>query len=818
MKKTINKMWKVCMEKLNKENFENGNLKAAAALILAVILTIGGGCALAFGGAKELPERVGIENYKTPKGSPENEQEVISQETVGQEDEKETREEVNEEEKEQEKQALQKEVPEENSMEEASLEVPLEVNTSEGQAHHSHSVQQDNTHRDDSQSQEQSMPNTQESQKLEDPKQPVHNCTYKLAEEQAPTCTEEGFRRFTCEDCGKEYTMTIKELGHDFAFYEVVLDATDLQEGLEKAVCVREGCDAEDERILEKLPHDHAYSAETERIEASCEQDGFVIRVCRCGETEREILPAKGHQEAWEVVEAASCTEAGTEALKCKACNNIADIRSIPALGHTEGEWIVDKEPSCTENGSRHKVCGICGETTATETLEAKGHSYGEFEVTTEPGCTTAGEKTRTCSSCGEKATISIDAKGHSYGDWIVDTEATEEEAGQRHKECAVCGDQITEEIEQLPKHEHDFAESDRTDSTCTAAGSITYTCSGCGEGYKETIPMKSHEAGEWKTEKEPTEQETGLRVKKCVNCGTEIETEVLEKLPHIHEYDVKRTEAGCETDGKVEYTCQCGHTYQEVIKATGHNYMETEVVNAVCGKEGCVKSTCAICGNERIEELPALEHDFGEWEIIQEARLGKDGERIRTCEECGKIETEKIDMLLTDGVDSVYYVEMSDGTQKMVIGHYDTVESDMIFELVNEMREENGLAPLARADFQDFSETRALELAVLWGHDRPNGKMFSYAENVAMAGGFHSADYAVAQYFVDNWENSSGHKANMLSPNAKYTGVAVFYNMDVLSYWETGRKSYEVYSAQNFSAFTREQKNQIIHGDCEDL
>ena len=57
-----------------------------------------------------------------------------------------------------------------------------------------------------------------------------------------------------------------------------------------------------------------------------------------------------------------------------------------------------------------------------------------------------------------------------------------------------------------------------------------------------------------------------------------------------------------------------------------------------------------------------------------------------------------------------------------------------------------------------------------------------------------------------------------MLSPNAKYTGVAVFYNMDTLSYWETGRKTYEVYSAQNFSAFTREQKDQIIHGDCEDL
>lgn len=789
-----------------------------------------------------------------------------------------------------------------------------------------------------------------------------------------PTCDLGGYTKSKCRRCGKESQEDIPALGHTPNDWTVVKEATDLEAGEEVRTCETCGATLET-RVIEKLPHTCEFTTETEKVDATCVTDGFVVRQCRCGKTDKEVIPAKGHvpgewivvkeptytekglkeqscevcgtklnaenidviphehdyeavidenatctadgsktltckvcgdtktetipatghTEAWEVTKAATCTEAGSESLKCSVCGNVSDMRSIPALGHEESDWVIDNAATCTANGKQHKSCTRCGAEVASEIIEATGHSYGGFETTKEPTCTEAGEQTKTCGTCGDTITVSIDPKGHSYGDWIIDVEPTEDAGGERHKECSECGDRITEDVDPLPRHEHDFGETGRTDSTCTQEGSITYTCSICGESYSETIPMKAHTAGDWETEKMATEQEAGLKVKKCTACGTVVESEIIEKLPHLHDYAVNRVEADCLNDGYVEYTCECGDSYREVIKATGHSYEETETVQPTCEKDGYVKQTCANCGDvitetidklnhnyvetERVEPtcgkaghivrtcenckdvqtevIDALEHDFqetnrveptctsdgyveytcsicgevkteengtatghnfGEWETTTEAKLGKDGERTRTCEGCGKIETEKIDMLLTDGDDSVYYVDMGGGNQKMVIGHYDSVESEMIFELVNDMRTAKGFSPYLKADFQDFSETRALELAVLWGHERPNGKQFAYAENVAMAGGRHGADFAVADYFVGNWENSSGHKANMLSESSKYTGVAVFYSLDTESYWENGSKAYSVYAAQNFCTHTREQKNQIIHGDCEDI
>lgn len=511
--------------------------------------------------------------------------------------------------------------------------------------------------------------------------------------------------------------------------------------------------------------HEHEYTMEIERVEATCEKDGFVVRQCECSETEKELLAAKGHQEAWETVKTASCTESGLEALKCKECKNVAEVRSAPASGHVESSWITDREATCTENGSRHKSCQICGETIATETLEAKGHSFGEFEVTVEPGCTAEGEKTRSCSSCGEKGSVSLDAKGHSYGDWIVDTEATEEQAGERHKECADCGDIVTEEVEQLPKHEHDFAESGRIESTCAETGRLTYTCSGCQESYEETIPVKAHAAGEWKMEKAPTEAEAGLRVKRCANCGAEIETEILEKVPHSHDYTVKRTEAGCERAGEIVYTCSCGDIYREEIPAVGHRYGITENVEASCGKEGYVTRTCENCGDVQTETKEALEHILGEWEIITEAALGKDGEKVRKCTNCEKtIETEKIDMLLTDGVDSVYFVDLEDGSQEMIIGHFDEKLAEKAIELIDAYRVENGYQALetCTSEVEAFTEVRAVEIVVKFSHERPNGKNavldydIIWGENIAKG-------YLTAEAVFEGWKNSPGHNANML-------------------------------------------------------
>ena len=72
--------------------------------------------------------------------------------------------------------------------------------------------------------------------------------------------------------------------------------------------------------------------------------------------------------------------------------------------------------------------------------------------------------------------------------------------------------------------HTHSYTETGRKDATCTEDGQITYTCSGCGESYTETIPAKGHSFGDWEVVKEASYETTGLKKRKCSVCGHEEE------------------------------------------------------------------------------------------------------------------------------------------------------------------------------------------------------------------------------------------------------------------------------------------------------
>lgn len=763
---------------------------------------------------------------------------------------------------------------------------------------------------------------------------------YQLSAHKDAECEVDGYDKYICGNCGSEQSNRIPSLGHTEGDWNLIEEATDEKAGLKVKYCtVCNKVLAEEE--IAQLPHYHNWGSPVDGAgqPATCTTDGYELYRCKCGQEKRSPIPATNHKNAaWQVTKEATYTEMGLEERICPDCNATLETKNIPVkphehqyemtknvpatctetgeiietcslcgatnsiilepTGHKESSVIVDKEATCETGGKTHTECVVCHTVMTTSTTDVIGHTEGDWIIDSAANCETDGKKHKECTICGKTVLEeTMDAVGHDYGDWIVDVEPTEDTQGHKYRECANCGEKIEEDVEVLPSHTHSYIERDRVDSTCTTEGHVTYCCEECGDEYTIPVNKKDHTPGEWQIEIPATEEADGLEVQKCTACKTLLNTRVMDKLEHTHQYRESRKNPTCTEDGYVKLECACGDSTITVLSATGHQYGEAIVEQPTCTEAGKSTIICEICGNkeettidaighnmkessrkeptcamvgERVlvcgngcgktetETIPQLEHNYqvtsiilptctdegytletcslcadtrktltvpklghtlGEWEVTKEAVLGVDGERSRTCTVCGEVcETEKIDMLLTDGVDNVYYVEMEDGTKKMVLGHYDTVESDMIFDLVNEMREENGFAPLARADFQDFSDTRALELAVLWGHDRPNGKQFSYAENVAMAGGSHSADFAVAQYFVDNWENSSGHKANMLGPSYKYTGVSVFYHLNSMAYWKNGEKEYEVYSAQNFSAFTREQENKIIHGDCEDL
>lgn len=124
-----------------------------------------------------------------------------------------------------------------------------------------------------------------------------------------------------------------------------------------------------------------------------------------------------------------------------------------------------------------------------------------------------------------------------------------------------------------LTKHTHSYTSSVTKEPTCTTTGVRTYTCSGCGGSYTETIAATGNHSYTSTITKQPT----------------------------------------CVVDGVKTYTCAtCGGSYTESIPATGnHSYVDT-VIQPTCTEQGYTTHTCSICNDKYIDAYTsALGHNW---------------------------------------------------------------------------------------------------------------------------------------------------------------------------------------------------------------
>lgn len=121
--------------------------------------------------------------------------------------------------------------------------------------------------------------------------------------------------------------------------------------------------------------------------------------------------------------------------------------------------------------------------------------------------------------------------------------------------------------------HSHSYTSSVTQDSTCTAMGIRTYSCS-CGSTYTEDIPMKLHTAE--KINGTPaTCTNSGLTVgTKCKVCGAVITAQsTVDPLGHdwATEFTVDKEPTASETGEKSRYCSRCGERKDiTVIPSTG--------------------------------------------------------------------------------------------------------------------------------------------------------------------------------------------------------------------------------------------------------
>ena len=239
------------------------------------------------------------------------------------------------------------------------------------------------------------------------------------------------------------------------------------------------------------------------------------------------------HSYGDEVITEPTCTEGGYSTKTCTTCGYIKTYSETDALGHslTKTEEV---SATCTTDGTEaYWTCETCGklfsdEEGTTEISEpvtiGAGHTYDEGTVTTEATCTEEGVMTYTCTVCGETTTEAIEATGHSYESVL--TEATCTEGGYTTYTCSVCGDSYTDdETEALGHSEAEAVEENEVEATCTENGSydsVVY-CSVCGEELsRETVTVKAtgHNYDDGVVTEKANEGTEGTLTYTCSNCG----------------------------------------------------------------------------------------------------------------------------------------------------------------------------------------------------------------------------------------------------------------------------------------------------------
>ncbi|MCL2759825.1 MAG: hypothetical protein FWD22_06390 [Treponema sp.] len=170
---------------------------------------------------------------------------------------------------------------------------------------------------------------------------------------------------------------------------------------------------------------------------------------------------------------------------------------------------------------------------------------------------------------------------------------------------------------------------------TCWNNGIGTQYCMHCGEISPQTwIPrdFDIHTWGEWYgVTKEPNCNETGIGMRYCLDCyNTDPNTIIpIDQTVHIPQVG---------NDCTAATICQlCEHPFQtgELSHIWGEWYGVTEEPN--CYETGIGSRDCTRDGCEHTEadEIPALGHDDGEWQITIEPGCTNNGEKELLCSRC---------------------------------------------------------------------------------------------------------------------------------------------------------------------------------------
>ena len=378
-----------------------------------------------------------------------------------------------------------------------------------------------------------------------------------------------------------------------------------------------------DNMMLSMGTHEHSFGEWT-KADANNH-----TRSCICGEKE---TAAHSFDDGVET-KAPTHLEVGEKTYTCSGCSATRTEEIAKIAGHSFGEW------SKVDDASHARTCE-CGET------ETAPHGWNAGEETKAPTHLEVGEMTYTCPVCSATKTEEI-AKiaDHNFGKWSKLDD-------NNHARTCECG-----ETETAP---HGWNAGEETKApTHLEAGETTYTCSDCSATKTEEIAkIADHSFGKWSkvddeshsrtcecgetetaphgwdvgvTTKEPTEEEEGIKLYTCDDCG-HTKSVSIGTLSHTHTFAAEWSH-----DGNYHwYATTCGHDSVEgVVTKIAHSFGEgVETKPATHLEAGEMTYTCSECSAIKTEEIAKIAgHSFGKWSKVDDAS------HSRACE-CGETET----------------------------------------------------------------------------------------------------------------------------------------------------------------------------------
>lgn len=216
----------------------------------------------------------------------------------------------------------------------------------------------------------------------------------------------------------------------------------------------------------------------------------------------------------------------------------------------------------------------------------------------------------------------------HEWGKWKVEREATCTRKGLRVRECELCGE---EEEEEIRKADHDYGKwTVEREPTCTREGRRVRTCRECGYEDEEAIEKEPHDFGSWEVTVEATDHSAGVRSRTCRICGEE------ETYDYDPEGTLRRGDRGDDVRALQEQLIEQGYMKG---RADGSYGASTETAVKKLQQEMNLEAD----GVAWPQTQKRLQHTYGPWEIVTPVTREADGERVRTCSDCGREERETL-------------------------------------------------------------------------------------------------------------------------------------------------------------------------------